>query len=556
MTVIRPNAISGITSITTQNNDLSLYKPSGSFSNLQVGVLTATTFSGNLSGGTVAGSTGTFSGDVNISGGEFKVGTAITIGTAGVVTATKYYGDGSSLTGIAGGVAGINTVGLSTFKDVLVSGISTFSDTINFNSSSSKRLYLYKDGADEFSIYNSSGYAYITHKKSSYLLQIQTNHQVKISSAAAPWKTSATFQPSDGVELYSNNDKRFATTAYGISIHGNMGSNTDGGRIDLTNATTSNWSNNAYARITNDATNGVSQLQFWTQASGGSLTERIRIGSAGQLGIGGATYGSSGQVLTSQGGSAAPQWAAAPADSTKVAKTGDTMTGELTIDTTATASTVCQTLKAPQNERLNVWKNNDNGNGSWYAGGNASNVMDLQWNSYSAQVIKFKNAGDVEVLTGNLKIATSGKGIDFAATSDASGMTSELLDNYEEGSWAPTAYSGATGMNHFGSHYTRIGDMCFLVGYIHQISGATNSAVFKIGGLPFSVNTADEYPGSCALHSSSFTTGSSLFVTAVVSGQQIKFMGTKENQGWYQLVGADNIKNNNTIMFNIAYKCA
>ena len=38
---------------------------------------------------------------------------------------------------------------------------------------------------------------------------------------------------------------------------------------------------------------------------------RFRIGSAGQLGIGGATYGSSGQVLTSQGSGAAPQWATA-----------------------------------------------------------------------------------------------------------------------------------------------------------------------------------------------------------------------------------------------------
>lgn len=37
--------------------------------------------------------------------------------------------------------------------------------------------------------------------------------------------------------------------------------------------------------------------------------ERFRVGSAGQLGIGGATYGTSGQVLTSGGTSAAPSWA-------------------------------------------------------------------------------------------------------------------------------------------------------------------------------------------------------------------------------------------------------
>lgn len=41
-------------------------------------------------------------------------------------------------------------------------------------------------------------------------------------------------------------------------------------------------------------------------STGGS--ERYRFGSAGQIGIGGATYGSSGQVLTSGGASAAPTW--------------------------------------------------------------------------------------------------------------------------------------------------------------------------------------------------------------------------------------------------------
>ena len=39
-------------------------------------------------------------------------------------------------------------------------------------------------------------------------------------------------------------------------------------------------------------------------------SERFKFGSAGQLGIGGATYGTAGQVLTSGGSGAAPSWAA------------------------------------------------------------------------------------------------------------------------------------------------------------------------------------------------------------------------------------------------------
>ena len=45
-------------------------------------------------------------------------------------------------------------------------------------------------------------------------------------------------------------------------------------------------------------------------------TERIRIGPAGQIGIAGANYGTSGQVLTSGGASGAISWANAAAGAT------------------------------------------------------------------------------------------------------------------------------------------------------------------------------------------------------------------------------------------------
>jgi len=49
--------------------------------------------------------------------------------------------------------------------------------------------------------------------------------------------------------------------------------------------------------------------------------ERLRIGSAGQIGIGGANYGTSGHVLTSGGASAAPQWAEAGGGAWEVVST-------------------------------------------------------------------------------------------------------------------------------------------------------------------------------------------------------------------------------------------
>lgn len=55
------------------------------------------------------------------------------------------------------------------------------------------------------------------------------------------------------------------------------------------------------------------RLVFSTTADGAATaTERVRIGSAGQIGIAGANYGTSGQVLTSGGSAAAPAWSDIP----------------------------------------------------------------------------------------------------------------------------------------------------------------------------------------------------------------------------------------------------
>jgi len=89
-----------------------------------------------------------------------------------------------------------------------------------------------------------------------------------------------------------------------------------------------------------DGTNQVLQLLTGTN-------ERFRIGSAGQLGIAGANYGSSGQILTSGGSGAAPTWSGLPAGSiaqvitvnktnTFASSTGNTTTWQDVTDLTIT----------------------------------------------------------------------------------------------------------------------------------------------------------------------------------------------------------------------------
>ena len=90
----------------------------------------------------------------------------------------------------------------------------------------------------------------------------------------------------------------------------------------------------------------------------------------------------------------------------------------------------------------------------------------------------------------------SGNGIDFSATSDATGMTSELLDDYEEGTWSPTI-SGTTGGSFTAGaanvgRYTKVGRMVTASATIHWTS-ASYSGLAYIGGLPFGSNSASNF---------------------------------------------------------------
>jgi hypothetical protein len=102
--------------------------------------------------------------------------------------------------------------------------------------------------------------------------------------------------------------------------------------------------------------------------------------------------------------------------------------------------------------------------------------------------------GDVQVTTGNLVIGTSGKGIDFSADPSAAGMTSELLDDYEEGTWTPTlvgtttdptvTYSLQRGV------YTKVGRLVTVTVYMGWSAFAGGSGNVGFGGLPFPVEGA------------------------------------------------------------------
>ena len=154
------------------------------------------------------------------------------------------------------------------------------------------------------------------------------------------------------------------------------------------------------------------------------------------------------------------------------------------------------------------------------------NIPSMQFIVETAAALTIHSDKDVEVEDGDLIIGTAGHGIDFAATADASGgsasATSELLDDYEEGTFTPKLKGATTGDTYNvtgGGFYTKIGR---LVHVTIRMGGVdlNNSAdgQVQLGDLPF---TPSDY-GSPTAYSS----------TANWSGNNVGF-NTSGFPSWY-----------------------
>ena len=97
-------------------------------------------------------------------------------------------------------------------------------------------------------------------------------------------------------------------------------------------------------------------------------------------------------------------------------------------------------------------------------------------------------ANGVTVSDGDVTVA-NGHGISFAATTDATTMASELLDDYEEGTFNATLATGGGSASINSSYnecsYIKIGGSVTIGGTFHVNSVSSPTGLMTIGGLPF-----------------------------------------------------------------------
>jgi hypothetical protein len=138
-------------------------------------------------------------------------------------------------------------------------------------------------------------------------------------------------------------------------------------------------------------------------------------------------------------------------------------------------------------------------------------------------------AGDVNIKAGNLVMGTSGKGIDFSATANSAGtMTSELLNDYEEGTWTPVltdlTNDATMDLTYTRGSYIKIGRQVTVRGYILTTSVSSLSANVKIKGLPFTNGSGFANLGGGSIGTASglnITAGHSVHLSTPIAGNHL-----------------------------------
>ena len=400
------------------------------------GIITARSFAGNISG-----TTGTF--------GDFvDVGNNIQLGNAGVVTATTFVGNVTgnvnNTSNLLFQIGGSEKVRINSNGQLGI-GVNP-THTLEILSGADHQNVIMVRGNDAtteyagMGVYN--GYA------------VFTGGGVGSTSAGIIFRTAATGNETERLRITSdgavmiNKTSSFGTVP--LQVKGASSGLSDGGQIfDIGTADGSSGTRLAF---------GVSEDNFgWIRSYesgvGGrdivfaASEERMRITSTGLVGI--ATNSASAALL------------------------------DIATDQGSNDQLRLRRLSSDSNVAANWSFKPYAGNLYFRSGG-------------STDKIYFDDSGDINIMDGNLVIATAGHGIDFSATPNGyAGSINETLDDYEEGYFTPTVGGwSASGTGVYGTggqkgRYTKIGNTVTVFFHIYWTALNNASGVFAIESLPF-----------------------------------------------------------------------
>jgi len=155
---------------------------------------------------------------------------------------------------------------------------------------------------------------------------------------------------------------------------------------------------------------------------------------------------------------------------------------------------------------------------------------------------------------GNYHFAAA-KGINFTANTPASGMTSQLLNWYEEGTWTPTLQGGTSAGSYTvttsSALYTRVGRLVTVTARMVITVNSAGTGYAKFGGLPFSKGASQYFAGTVGLTNVTFAASvSGIVAQAETAGASSNFYlaGNRSGTAQYDVDITDFVTNSSVII--------
>jgi hypothetical protein len=453
--------------------------------NLTVGIITST--------GLDINGNGDISGNLDV-GGDLTVTGVLTyedvtnVDSIGVVTAR----DGVVVLGSGITVTGVSTFYDATFLDsrLQVAGLSTFSNNVDINASVDISTDLTVDGLSDLDDVNVSAALTVTGAVDfNGALDVDGATTLDTTTIDELLTVNANIDANGDLDVDGHTELDFVNVSAGATIAGaldvNGGADLSGGEINLSSATVADLTDN---RVVIAGSAGSLEDDANLTFNGSTLSVGV------DLDVDGHT-----EVDNLQAVGVVTVTGSATIDNVRIdTNTVDTTSGNLILDSTGGIVDINDAVDISGDVDIeDTTQSTSPTNGALKVAGGVGIVKNL-WVGQNLDVDGTTEldsvgvTGNATITSGDVVIATAGNGIDFSATSDGTGTaTSELLDNYEEGTFTPTITQGITSPTYSAQngYYTRIGDLMFAHIILTVNGGTANGSGVIVGGLPYTSKT-------------------------------------------------------------------
>jgi hypothetical protein len=173
-----------------------------------------------------------------------------------------------------------------------------------------------------------------------------------------------------------------------------------------------------------------------------------------------------------------------------------------------------------------------------------------KWNIYASGTAD-------NYFAGNVVIGTSGKGIDFSATAGTG--TSELLADYEEGTWTPSVRGETTAgtytISNAFAYYTKVGNQVTVYGSFGFSAASGGAGDIRIQGLPYNYKADPAAVGNVKTVSYNFTSANpslSIIPNSALTSNRLTIFESVDNAAG-QNAPITGVTTSTTIVFQITY---